>query len=48
VAGSGLVLGAFVALEMVVIGRLFRANLLQAGQGLKLRDLPKLLRARAV
>lgn len=44
VAGSGAVLAAFVALEMVAIGRLFRANLLRAGQGLRLRDLPRLLR----
>jgi len=44
VAGSGAVLAAFVALEMVAIGRLFRANLLRAGQGMRLRDLPRLLR----
>lgn len=44
VAGSGAVLAAFVALEMAAIGRLFRANLLRAGQGMRLRDLPRLLR----
>jgi ABC-type Na+ efflux pump permease subunit len=47
ILGSGALLAAFVALELVAIGRLFRANLLQAGGKLRLRDMPKLLRARA-
>jgi ABC-2 type transport system permease protein len=47
IIGAGLLLAAFVALELVAIGRLFRANLLQAGGKLRLRDMPKLLRARA-
>ncbi|HSV02597.1 MAG TPA: ABC transporter permease [Phenylobacterium sp.] len=43
VAGSAAVLAVFIGLELVVIGRLFRANLLQAGQPLRLKDLPRLL-----
>jgi len=46
VAGSAAVLGVFVAVELALLGRLFRASVLSAGQPLRLRDLPKVLRAR--
>jgi ABC-type Na+ efflux pump permease subunit len=46
VVGSAAVLAAFIVLELVLIGRLFRASVLQAGQPLRLRDLGRLLRAR--
>jgi ABC-2 type transport system permease protein len=44
VIGSGLVLAVFVGLELMLLGRLFRASVLQAGQPLRLRDLPRLMR----
>lgn len=46
ILGAGALLGAFVVLELIAIGRLFRANLLQAGGKLRLRDLPKVMRTR--
>jgi ABC-2 type transport system permease protein len=46
IVGAGALLAVFVALELWAIGRLFQANLLQAGGRLRLRDLPTLLRAR--
>jgi ABC-2 type transport system permease protein len=46
IVGAGALLAVFVALELWAIGRLFQANLLQAGGKLRLRDLPTLLRAR--
>ncbi|HEX3701497.1 MAG TPA: ABC transporter permease [Phenylobacterium sp.] len=45
IIGAGVVLAAFVALELVLVGRLFRASLLQAGGKTRLRDLPRLMRA---
>ena len=48
VLGSAILLAAFVAFELVMLGRIFRANLLSAGQPLKLKDLPRLLRASPV
>lgn len=47
VLGSAVLLAAFVVLELVLLGRIFRANLLQAGQPLKLADLGKLFRTKA-
>ncbi|THD77412.1 MAG: ABC transporter permease [Phenylobacterium sp.] len=46
IVGSGLLLAAFIGLEFVLVGRLFRASLLQAGGKMKLRDLPALMRTR--
>jgi ABC-2 type transport system permease protein len=45
VIGSGVVLAAFIALEFVLLSRIFRSSLLQAGQSLGLKTL--LRRARA-
>ena len=47
VAGSAALLGVFVLIELALLGRLFRASLLSAGQPLRLRDLPRVLRASA-
>ena len=38
------VLAAFILLELALVGRLFKAALLQAGQPIRLRDLPRLMR----
>lgn len=46
IVGSGLLLAAFVAAEFVLLGRLFRASLLQAGGKVRLRDLGGRVRAR--
>ena len=46
VAGSAALLGVFVLIELALLGRLFRASVLSAGQPLRLRDLAKVLRAR--
>jgi ABC-2 type transport system permease protein len=45
--GTGALLTAFVALELMLIGRLFRASILTAGQPMRLKDLPKLFRSPA-
>ena len=42
VAGSAAVLAAFIALELILLGRLFRASILQAGQPMRLRRLGRL------
>jgi ABC-2 type transport system permease protein len=47
VAGSALLLAAFIGLELVLLGRLFRASILQAGQPMRLGGLRRLLRAPA-
>jgi ABC-type Na+ efflux pump permease subunit len=47
VMGSALLLAAFVGLELVLLGRLFRASILQAGQPMRLGGLRRLLRAPA-
>jgi ABC-2 type transport system permease protein len=39
VIGSGVLLAGFIALEFVLLGRIFRSSLLQAGQSLGLRTL---------
>ncbi len=46
VAGSGLLLAVFIALEFIVVSRLFQASLLQAGQPTRLSDLRRFLIAR--
>ena len=46
VVGSAVLLGAFVVLELWLLGKLFRANLLQAGQGFGLKELKRLVGAR--
>ncbi|MEO8114939.1 MAG: ABC transporter permease [Phenylobacterium sp.] len=43
ILGTGALLAVFAAVEFVLLGRLFRATLLQAGQSLKLRDLGRLI-----
>lgn len=45
VAGSAALLGVFVVIELALLGRLFRASVLSAGQPLRLRDLPRVMRA---
>jgi ABC-type Na+ efflux pump permease subunit len=47
VVGSGLLLAAFVALELLLLGRLFRASLLAQGQKPGLAELAARLRGRA-
>ncbi|HEY8573777.1 ABC transporter permease [Phenylobacterium sp.] len=46
VLGSAVLLGVFVVVELLVLGKVFRANLLQAGQPMKLKGLGRLFRAR--
>jgi ABC-type Na+ efflux pump permease subunit len=45
VIGSGITLGAFAAVEMVLLGRLFRASLLAQGQKPNLREVVSRMRA---
>ena len=46
VIGSGLLLAAFVALQMLMLGRLFRASLLASGQKPGVKELAARLRGR--
>jgi ABC-type Na+ efflux pump permease subunit len=45
VAGSALMLGVSIWLELLLIGRLFRATLLQSGEPVRLKDVPRLILA---
>jgi ABC-type Na+ efflux pump permease subunit len=45
VIGSGIILAAFAAAEVVLLGRLFRASLLAAGQRPNLREVVARMRA---
>lgn len=47
VVGAGAVLAAFIALEIVLLGRVFRASLLSSGQGVNLKRLLTLMRTDA-
>lgn len=46
VAGSAVLLAGFIVLELIVLGRVFRANLLQAGQPFRLKDWGRMFSAR--
>ena len=45
VIGAGTVLAAFIGLEIVLLGRVFRASLLASGQGVNLKRLLSLMRS---
>jgi hypothetical protein len=47
VIGSGLLLAAFVALQLLLLGRLFRASLLAQGQKPGFKELAARLRGRS-
>lgn len=47
VVGAGVVLAAFIVLEIILLGRVFRASLLASGQGVNLKRLLALMRGEA-